>query len=103
MNFYRIFAHWIELWYASPSFKLTCQTKSALVTTLRAQAELFDELIDDGYEFVRTARFQSDPIERCFLRYRQISGSRFLVSLREVLNSERILSFRSLIKGNINL
>ena len=101
-DFYRIFADLIELWSASPSFKLTCQTKSALVTTLRAQADLIDELIDDGYEFVRTARFQSDPIERRFSQYRQMSGGRFLVSLREVLNSERILSCRSLIKENIN-
>ena len=31
-----------------------------------------------------------------------MSGGRFLVSLREVLNSERILSCRSLIKKNIN-
>ena len=31
-----------------------------------------------------------------------MSGGRFLVSLREVLNSERILSCRSLIKENIN-
>ena len=53
-NFYRIFADWIELWCASPSFKLGCQIKSALVATLRAQANLIDELIDDGYEFVRS-------------------------------------------------
>ena len=39
-----------------------------MVTTLLAQAD-FDELIDDGYEFVRTARFQSDPIERHFSQY----------------------------------
>ena len=65
-DFYRIFANWIELWCASPSLKLTCQTKSALVAILRAQADLIDELIDDGYEFVTTARFQGDPIERCF-------------------------------------
>ena len=31
-----------------------------------------------------------------------MSGGRFLVSLREVLNSERILICRSLIKENIN-
>ena len=87
---------------ASTSFKLTCQTESALVTTLLAQAELIDELIDDGYEFVRTARFQNDPIEGRFSQYQQMSSGRFLVSLREVLNSERILTFRSLIKENIN-
>jgi hypothetical protein len=55
-EFYRVFADWIELWCESPYFKLTAQTKSALVTTLRAQADLIDELIYDGYQFVRTAR-----------------------------------------------
>ena len=40
-DFYRIFADWIELWRASPSFKLTCQTKLGLVTILLAQANLF--------------------------------------------------------------
>ena len=101
-NFYRIFADWIELWCASPFFKLTCQTKSAPVTTLRPEADLVNELIDDGYKFLRTARFQSDPIERHFSQYRQMSGGRFLISLREVLNSDKILSCRLLIKENIN-
>ena len=99
-DFYRIFANWIELWCASPSFKLTCQIKSALVTPLKAQADLIDELINDRYECVRTARFQSDPIERRISQYRQMSGGRFLASFREALNSERILSCRSLIKEN---
>ena len=97
-----MFADWMELWCASPSFKLTCQTKSAVVTILRAQADLIDGLTDDAYKFVKTAKFQSDPIEKRFSQYRQMSGERFLVSLRDVLNSERILSCRSLIKENIN-
>ena len=66
MDFYRIFADWIEFWCASPSFKLTCQTKLALVTTLRAKADLIHKLIDNAYKFVRTARFQKDPIESVF-------------------------------------
>ena len=49
-----------------------------------------------------TGRLQSDHIERRFSQYRQMGGGRFLVSLREVLNSERILACRSLIKENIN-
>ena len=50
-----------------------------------------------------TTRLQSDALERRFSRYRQMSGGRFLVSLiREVMNSERILSCRSLIKEDIN-
>ena len=47
-------------------FKLPSQTKSALVTTLRAQADLLDELIDDGYKFVKTTRFQVIPLKGVF-------------------------------------
>ena len=65
-DFYRIFADWIELSCASPSFKLTCQTKLALVITFRAQADLIDKLTDDGYEFVRATRLQSDHIKKVF-------------------------------------
>ena len=45
---------------------------------------------------------QSDPVERLFSRYRQISGENFLVSLRVVLNSERILVCRALLNAKIN-
>ena len=71
-EFYRVLAGWLEQWCDSPAFKLTAQTKSALVSTLRAQTILTDELLVDGYQLVRTVRLQSDPIERrfsqCFLR-----------------------------------
>ena len=58
------------------------------------------ELLDEGYEFIFTRKFQSDPLENRFSQYRQMSGGRFLVSLREVLSTERILSCRSLLKQN---
>ena len=48
---------------------------------------LIDELLNDGYDYILTARLQSDPIERRFSQYRQMSGGRFLVSLREVRNT----------------
>ena len=47
-----------------------------------------------------TARLQSDPVERRFSQYMQMSGGRFLNNLREVLNSKRILRCRTLIKEN---
>ena len=102
-DFYRTLADWTEQWCQSPAFTLTAQTASGLTVTLHSHALLIDELINEGYSFVLTARLQSDPIERRFSQYRQMSRGRFLVSLREVLNSERILSCRSLIKENINL
>ena len=49
-----------------------------------------------------TARLQSDTVERRFSQYREMSGSRFLDNLREVLSSKRILRCRSLIKENPN-
>ena len=35
---------------------------------------LIDELLNDGYDFILTARLQSDPIERRFSQCRQMSG-----------------------------
>ena len=59
-DFYRIFADWIELW------KLPYQTKSALVTSLRAESDLIDKLIDDGYKFVRFQNFKVIPLKDVF-------------------------------------
>ena len=62
---------------------------------MRSQALLVDELLNDSYDFVVTVQLQSDPIELRFSQYRQMSGGRFFVSLREAC--------RSLIKKNTNL
>lgn len=102
-EFLEFFANWLEEWREDcPMFTLTNNTSKALVMTLRAQSELIKELLSEDYEFVMTSRLQSDPVERRFSQYRQMSGGRFLVSLREVQNSERILRCRSLIKEDIN-
>ena len=58
---------------------------------------LLKDLLLEDYDFILTGRFQSDPIERRFSQYSQLSGGRFLVSLREVQNSERILACHSLV------
>ena len=91
-NFFRLLAFWVQEWSTSPYFTLTPQTSSALINTLRSQAMLIDELLNDGYDYILTALLQSNPIERRFSQYRQISGGRFLVSLREVRHTERTLS-----------
>ena len=96
-------ANWLEKWWNEcPAFTLTANTSKALVMTLRAHSALIKELLSEEYEFVMTSRLQSDPVERRFSQYRQMSGGRFLVSLREVQNSERILACRSLIKEDID-
>ena len=77
-------ADWFESWSSCPSFTLSTQTSKALISILRSHAALTNDLLSEGYKFVMTSRFQSDPIERRFSLYRQMSGGRFLVSLREV-------------------
>ena len=49
-----------------------------------------------------TARFLSNPLEGHLDKYRQMNDDRFLVSLREVSNSEMILKISSVLKENIH-
>ena len=102
-DFLEALADWPEKWHDDcPEFTLTSKTSYVLVLTLRAQSGLIKELLSEGYDFVMTSRLQSDPIERRFSQYRQMSGGRFLVSLREVTNSEKIIRCRSLVKADIS-
>ena len=70
--------------------------------TLRCIANLIDDLLNENYDYILTSRFQSDPIEHHFSKYRKMSEGRFLVSLREVKNSEKILLLNSIIKADLN-
>lgn len=107
-EFLREIADWIERWDAmkipsSEFFTLSAQTSAALRTTLRCHANLIEDLLSEGYDFVLTSRFQSDPIERRFSQYRQMSGGRFLISLKDILCSENILKIRSLVKEGFDI
>ena len=71
--------------------------------TLRCQAALIVDLFTDGFDFVLTARLQSDPLERRYGQYRQMSGGRFLVSAKDVIYSENILKLKSLVQKELTL
>ena len=59
-------------------------------------------LLEEGYAYVLTAQFPTDPLERQFSKYRQMSGGQFLVGLREATNNERILALKFLLKESIS-
>ncbi|XP_065673901.1 uncharacterized protein LOC136090852 [Hydra vulgaris] len=106
-EFLREMAHWIKVWQSQKipnceKFTLSVQTAAALIRTLNSHASLIEDLLNDGYHFVLTARFQSDPLERRFGQYRQMSGGRFLVGLKDVTISEKILKIKSIVKESIN-
>ena len=108
-EFLRSFADWLVQWRDlkipnAEKFHLSKQTSDALIQTLRCHASLIEDLLSSGsYDFVLTAKLQSDPIERRFSQYRQMSGGRFLVSLKDVNCSEKILKIKSLLKSNCDL
>ena len=102
-DFFLSFAEWLNNWAESPVFCLTTHTSDALIRTVYALVILVEDLLNSGYEYVILRKLQSDPLEKRFSMYRQMSDGRFLVSLREVLNSERILQCRSLLKENVNI
>ena len=102
-----MFAAWVKEWQqlqigGCNKFTLTAQTSSALITTLEGTVCLLEDLFSEGYQYVLTSRFQTDQLEKYFGKYRQMGGGRFLVSLREVQSSEKILCMKSLLKEDIN-
>ena len=103
--FLRGLARWVEEWQAiriSNSEKMTLSS-SAFITTLKCTASLIEELLEEGYGFILLSRLSTDPLERHFSKYRQMSGGRFLISLREAEESERILAMKSLLKESIDI
>ena len=107
-EFLRALADWLCEWQKSritncEQFQLSAQTFNAMERSLRCHASLIEDLLEEQYDFVLTARFQSDPLEKRYGQYRQMSGGRFLVSLREVICSEKILKVKSLLKESCEL
>ena len=93
---------WLENW-SNKTIGLSRQTFDALIKTNRAIADLSSELLREGYEYFLTGRLQTDPLERRFSQYRQMSGGRFLVSLNEVLRSESIIKIKSMLERDFEL
>ena len=78
-------------------------TAKAVIRTLRCKASLIEGLLDDQYDFILTARFQNDPLEKRFGQYRQINVDRFLVGLKDTICSEKILKIKCLLKEDIDI
>ena len=101
-------ADWVEEWDSPKlpnceTFCLSDQTSKALRWTLRCHAALIEDLLNDKYDYVLTSRLQSDALERRYGQYRQMSGGRFLVSLKDVDLSEKILKIKSLLKEGFDI
>ena len=75
---------------------LIAQTNAALLRTLQCHIALIKDLLSNGQEYVFTARFQSDPIERLF-------GGRFFISEKNINISDKSLKIKALIKEGVEM
>ena len=103
IGFLCIMSDWLAKWRDSTKLGLSKQTFNALINTNRAIADRSTELLNEGYKYVLTGRLQTDPLERRFSQYRQMSGGRFLVSLKEIYRSESIVKLKSFLNKNVEL
>ncbi len=95
------FKKWLEQWQAHSNAKnkLTFQTFTAVKQSTQALVELAQHLISqEGFQYVLLGQLQSDPLEQRFGWYRQMSGANYFVSVRQILEAEKAIRVRSLIK-----
>ena len=98
IEFLQAMTTWLVKWRDTMKLGLSKQTFNALISTNQAIADLSTDLLNEGYDYVLTGRLQSDPLERRFSQYLQMSGGRFLVSLKAIYRSESIVKFENISK-----
>ena len=57
------FADWVKSWSECQYFTLGKKISHALITTLRETSSFIRDLLDEGYNYILTARFYSDSLE----------------------------------------
>ena len=63
---------------------LTNETFEALVLTTRSTVDCIKYLLQNGYHYILTRAFSSDPVESLFSTLRQMSGSNDMMDARSV-------------------
>ncbi len=101
MMFLRNFAEWLQTWRDQGDWKhsLTRETFLAVIQSSLAVPDTVQYLLESkGLSYVLTGKLQSDPLERRFSWFRQLSGANYYVSVRQVLEAEKSIRLKSLIK-----
>uniref|UniRef100_A0A0B7BJN5 Uncharacterized protein n=1 Tax=Arion vulgaris TaxID=1028688 RepID=A0A0B7BJN5_9EUPU len=94
------FAKWLEAWQHldGQSSKLTTATFNALTRTMNAVIQLSEYALSTlGIEYILLGKLQTDNIEARFGEYRQLSGANYLVSVQQILESEKKLKIYSVL------
>jgi len=99
LDFLREISDFLLCWENSKIAGLTKETFLALRHTCLALADCAAFLLDRlAFNFVLLGRLQSDPIESRFGWLRQLSGTNYYVSMRQVLEGDRKIRALSLLR-----
>jgi len=98
------FCNFLENWKRAGK-GLTKETFFALSSTISSIIQLSIYLLSSkGFNYVRLGSIQSDALESRFGWYRNLSGSNYYISLKDVLHNERKIKLISLLKhSNISV
>ena len=78
---------------------LTTETFEALSHTINAMVYMIHDLLNNNIlGYILLGKFQTENLESRFGQYRQLSGCNYLVSVAEVMQSERKLLIKGLLK-----
>ena len=108
------FVTWLYKWRqyseANNTTFLTTETFEALSHTMNGMVYMIHDLLNNNIlDYILLGKFQTDNLESRFGQYRQLSGCNYLVSVAEVMQSERKLRIKGLLKlhtksgGDINV
>ena len=93
------FVSWLNDWMLSGKRGLSKQTFSSCIQTSSTFPLLLQHLLEvKQLSYILTGNIQSDPLEKRFGRYRQLSGANYFGSVRQFLDAEKSIRVKSLIK-----
>ena len=90
---------WKSLSQAGGEGGLSRETHTALLHTMKVFLELIPHFLSNkGYSYLLIGKFQTDPLERRFSKYRSMSGTNYHVAVVQILQSEKKLKVLSALK-----
>jgi hypothetical protein len=103
--FLQQFVEWLSEWEKMP--KKTALTRETFIAAKQAAAglpQLAEYLLTKGLKFVLLGMINSDPLEKRFWWYRQLSGANYYASVRQFLEAEKKIRIKCLVKhGQVSL
>ena len=92
------FAKWLQSWQSRKKMGLTSETFLACTQTTKSLRSLAIYLLQNGVQYVLLGLSQSDSIENRFGWYRNLNGSNYHISVRQILSAEKAIRVKSLLQ-----